>query len=256
MATEQIAALREEYGRMGVDVNGLSDLELLIRELEQTRDESRQHKNKYDTLLQDQVARERAARTAARRGILDDERARAGIYLHHILEQEARPVNEVLGRAANLPDDGKASAQQVRDLKQAADRANWMVSGLARTGLPGVLGSGRNVDNARRRSPELQVMEKQLEEIHRLRDVITDHGQRLHAERGPKAPGAGRCECPGCELIRDMDDVAPQPEEANATSPPSRFSATPAEVDAYLRKILAEDTYLRYQQAIGGRSDL
>ncbi|MFD7661311.1 hypothetical protein [Streptomyces sp. NPDC059788] len=41
---------------------------------------------------------------------------------------------------------------------------------------------------------------------------------------------------------------------AIASSPPSRLSATPAEVDVYLRKILAEDTYLRYQQAIGGRS--
>ncbi|MGX1301369.1 hypothetical protein RKD35_002857 [Streptomyces albogriseolus] len=32
---------------------------------------------------------------------------------------------------------------------------------------------------------------------------------------------------------------------------PSRFHATPAEVDAYLRTLLAEDVYLRYQQAIG-----
>ncbi|MDJ0342240.1 hypothetical protein QMK19_03440 [Streptomyces sp. H10-C2] len=31
----------------------------------------------------------------------------------------------------------------------------------------------------------------------------------------------------------------------------SRFTATPAEVDAHLRTVLAEDTYLRYQQAIG-----
>lgn len=35
------------------------------------------------------------------------------------------------------------------------------------------------------------------------------------------------------------------------TDLPSRFNATPAEVDAYLRTIFAEDTYLRYQQAIG-----
>lgn len=32
---------------------------------------------------------------------------------------------------------------------------------------------------------------------------------------------------------------------------PSRFSASPAEVDHYLRTILAEDVYLSYQQAIG-----
>ncbi|MEV0443585.1 hypothetical protein AB0I84_23425 [Streptomyces spectabilis] len=33
---------------------------------------------------------------------------------------------------------------------------------------------------------------------------------------------------------------------------PSRFGATPVEVDQRLSRILAEDTYLRYQQAIGG----
>jgi hypothetical protein len=37
------------------------------------------------------------------------------------------------------------------------------------------------------------------------------------------------------------------------TELPNRFTATPAEVDAHLRRILAEDTYLRYQQAIGER---
>lgn len=35
---------------------------------------------------------------------------------------------------------------------------------------------------------------------------------------------------------------------------PSRFHATPAEVDAYLRTLLAEDVYLRFQQAIGDAS--
>ncbi|GAP46940.1 hypothetical protein [Streptomyces azureus] len=36
-----------------------------------------------------------------------------------------------------------------------------------------------------------------------------------------------------------------------AEARPSRFHATPAQIDAYLRTILAEDTHLRYQQAIG-----
>jgi len=35
---------------------------------------------------------------------------------------------------------------------------------------------------------------------------------------------------------------------------PGRFDATPAEIDQHLRRILAEDTYLRYQQAIGGQA--
>lgn len=32
---------------------------------------------------------------------------------------------------------------------------------------------------------------------------------------------------------------------------PSRSKATPAEIDAYLRMLLTEDVYLRFQQAIG-----
>ncbi|MFD6361359.1 RuvA C-terminal domain-containing protein [Streptomyces roseolus] len=35
---------------------------------------------------------------------------------------------------------------------------------------------------------------------------------------------------------------------------PSRFSATPAEIDQYLRRILAEDTLLNYQRAIGNKA--
>jgi len=35
------------------------------------------------------------------------------------------------------------------------------------------------------------------------------------------------------------------------TELPSRFHATPTQIDAYLRTILAEDVYLAFQQAIG-----
>lgn len=45
--------------------------------------------------------------------------------------------------------------------------------------------------------------------------------------------------------------VASRP-PAPAVALPGRFDATPADVDQHLRRILAEDTYLRYQQAIGG----
>ncbi len=34
----------------------------------------------------------------------------------------------------------------------------------------------------------------------------------------------------------------------------SRFTATPSEIDDHLGHVLAEDTYLRYQQAVGGRA--
>lgn len=35
---------------------------------------------------------------------------------------------------------------------------------------------------------------------------------------------------------------------------PSRFSATPAQIDTFLRAILAEDTYLGFQQTIGSHA--
>ena len=41
-------------------------------------------------------------------------------------------------------------------------------------------------------------------------------------------------------------------EPAPAIPLPGRFDATPVDVDQHLRRILAEDAYLRYQQAIGG----
>ena len=38
------------------------------------------------------------------------------------------------------------------------------------------------------------------------------------------------------------------------TDLPNRLTATPAEIDAHLRTILAEDVYLRFQQAISDRA--
>lgn len=37
-------------------------------------------------------------------------------------------------------------------------------------------------------------------------------------------------------------------------NPPSRFAATPLDVDVFLRQHFAEDVYLRYQQVIGNLS--
>jgi hypothetical protein len=51
-------------------------------------------------------------------------------------------------------------------------------------------------------------------------------------------------------VARAAQTRAPAP----AIALPSRFDASPAEVDKHLRRILAEDVYLRYQQAIGGEA--
>lgn len=45
--------------------------------------------------------------------------------------------------------------------------------------------------------------------------------------------------------------AAQRPQPTPMIALPGRFDATPAEVDQHLRRILAEDVYLRYQQAIG-----
>lgn len=52
-------------------------------------------------------------------------------------------------------------------------------------------------------------------------------------------------------IVAELLDQYDAGRDAGLTDLPSRFTATPAEVDAYLRTILAEDTYLRFQQAIG-----
>ncbi|MFF7631403.1 hypothetical protein [Streptomyces cyaneofuscatus] len=51
-------------------------------------------------------------------------------------------------------------------------------------------------------------------------------------------------------LLAEVDRMRAQLAELEAARP-SRFSATPAQIDTFLRAILAEDTYLGFQQAIG-----
>lgn len=200
-AAERVAALRDECARFGEDVTGLSDTELLFRHLDTAWAESRRHENNYSNLLQDQVKSERATRTAARRTAFEDRRAWAGIYLHSLVSQSARDINGLIHRAAELP-DGRVPVELTRELKVAAERAKWQMSGL-------IGGREGQLDDVRRQNQEIQLVEKQRDEIWRLRDFITEQGQRLHGEHGRKGSreNGWRCECPGCELIRAMDDV-------------------------------------------------
>lgn len=206
-AAERVAALRETYTRRGENVTGLSDLELLNREVSQSYAEANRHHSAYRELLQDRVEYDRSTRAAARREFEDIGETRARAFAEELLKQKLHEINEVIGRAANLPEDGKVPAQQARDLKQAADHVNWLLSGRVGNGRPGMLGRGRSLEDAERLSPAIQLTERQREEILRLRGVIEEQGQRLHAEHGPRPHGKRRCECPGCELTRSMDDV-------------------------------------------------
>jgi hypothetical protein len=196
-AEERVAALREDYKRQGEDVTGLSDAELLNRALTQSLAESRRHENACTSLLQDQVKHDRSVCAAARRSAQGDVTARAGLYLQVILRHSARPINEVVHRASELPVDGKAPVQQVRDLKAAADQAKRLLAGM--------VGDRQSLEDAAK-NPGVQLVEKLNAEIRRLREVVLAEGRRLHAGHGHRQVGP-RCECTGCELIRAMDDV-------------------------------------------------
>ncbi|MET9909766.1 hypothetical protein ABZZ74_23675 [Streptomyces sp. NPDC006476] len=207
-AVDRIAAIRDEYARCGEDVTSLSDTELLFRHLDAAWAESRRHENNYSNLLQDQVKHDRSVYAAARRSAQGDVTARAGLYLQVILRKSARPINEVVHRASELPADGKAPIQQVRDLKAAADNAKWLLSGM--------VGDRQTIEDAQG-DPEIRLVEKLNDEIRRLREVVLVEGRRLHAGHGHRTSGP-RCECTGCELIRAMDDVPAEHTTAAATA--------------------------------------
>lgn len=195
---ERIAAIRDECTRLGENVTDLSDTELLLRQLNRAWAESRRHENNYSSLLQDQVKRDRSVYAAARREATEDRRAWAAMYLGHLIRDSASVINGVIHRATELP-DGRVPLEQVRELKDAAERAKRMMSGL-------VGHRQSQFDDALRQNPEIRLVEKQREEILRLREFITAAGQQMHsASDGPR--NKGRCECPGCQLIRAMDDV-------------------------------------------------
>ncbi|WP_020135116.1 hypothetical protein [Streptomyces sp. 351MFTsu5.1] len=196
-AVERIAAIRDEYARFGEDVTSLSDTELLLRQVDRAWAESRRHENNHSSLLQDQVKHDRSVYAAARASAQGDITARAGLYLQVILRNSARPINEVVHRASELPVDGRAPIQQVRDLKAAADNAKWLLSGM--------VGDRQSLEDAAK-NPGVQLVEKLNGEIRRLREVVLAEGRRLHAGHGHRQVGS-RCECTGCELIRAMDDV-------------------------------------------------
>lgn len=199
-AAERVAALRDEYARLGENVDHLTDTELLYREIDRLAAESRRHENNYSALLQDQVKHDRSVYAAARRSAQGDVTARAGLYLQAILRQSAQPINAVVHRAAELPEDGKAPVQQVRDLKVAADRAKWLLSGM--------VGDRQSLEDAAK-DPNVQLVDKLSDEIRRMRSFIEEQARWLHAKHGSKdtVGRGGRCECPGCELVRAMDDV-------------------------------------------------
>ena len=171
-----------------------SDTELLFRHLDTAWAESRRHENNHSSLLQDQVKHDRSVYAAARRAAAEWQSALAGLYLNAAVRKAASPVTGLIYRISQMPD--RPGAKVVEELKAAAQQAEWMLDGVVRDAALAEIGE---------RDPDVKLAEAQAAEIERLRTVIVQQGQNLHTDNGPRT--GPRCECPGCELIRAMDDV-------------------------------------------------
>lgn len=192
---DRIASLREEAEKFGEDVTGLSDAELLNREVEQAHAEARRHHNAYSVLLQDQVKHDRSVYAAASRQAKEAVQARGGMYLEAIVRRSAVPLTGLIYRISELPE--RPGPKVVEELKNAAQAVRWQLDGVV---------TDQVVDEVARTDEGVKLVDAQAAEIQRLRDVVLAQARRLHDEHGPRRGGEGRCECPGCEMIRDMDD--------------------------------------------------
>ncbi|MBL1115456.1 hypothetical protein JK364_24090 [Streptomyces sp. 110] len=193
---DRVASLREDYERAGEDVSGLSDAELLNREVEQAHAEAQRHHNAYSMLLQDQVKHDRSVYAAAGRQVKESVEARGGMYLEAIVRRSAVPLTGLIYRISQLSE--RSGPKVVEELKNAAQRVQWQLDGVV---------THKVLDEVARTDKGVKLVDGQSAEIQRLRDVVTAQARRLHAEQGYKGPrGNGRCECPGCEMLRDMDD--------------------------------------------------
>lgn len=192
---DRIDTLRAEHVREGTDVTGLSDRELLGLELNRAWAEAQRHANAYSSLLQDRAQHDRAVRTSARQSAVADITAQAGQYLQAIIRRNASHLDGVVHRAENLPEDGRATPTQIKELREAALRSRWMLSGLA---------SGSALADAGK-DEQVQALEAVKAELRRVLSAVQLAGQHLHVEHGRTT---GRiCECSGCELIRSVYDT-------------------------------------------------
>lgn len=171
------------------------ETELLGEALNQAWAEARRHENAYTMLLQTQIQEHRAVRAAARRAALADITAQAGLYLQAILNRNASPIDGVIYRAEQIPENGRMPVAQARELREAALRARWLLKGVATESA---------IADARK-DEGVQALEALKTELRRMQTVIGDVGRTLHIRYG-KTTGT-LCECPGCDLIRTVHDV-------------------------------------------------
>jgi hypothetical protein len=191
-ATKRIAEMREHYAKSGLDADGLSDLDLALRELDMQVKEGRQVQNRYDRMIHEQSDHDRKVYAAAKRAEQDNRLAWSEMYMGALVSRALYDLKVLIHKAETLPDRPKPG--DLNSLKTAARDAREMLKGHPR-------------------DESMKVAEHWRAEAWRLRDYIATSGRALHAESEAKSGG---CFCRGCELIRGMDDIENPNEQTGA----------------------------------------
>lgn len=186
-AAERVNDLRADATNQGINVEGLSDVEVVLAAYDRARTEAYDAGHKVQAILVDQAKRERVVLATTRRNAQDDRRTLAGHYLQALIEGADRPITGLIYRIEQLPERG--GVKPVAALKEAARDAKYEISVAQRH---------------RATHPEMVTIGMQRAEIARLRDYISSAAAAIHTLLSTRVSG---CDCPGCELLIGMDDV-------------------------------------------------
>jgi hypothetical protein len=192
-ATERVASMRKHYAKSDLNADGLSDLDLVLRELDMQAKEGRAVQNLYDRMMHEQTDHDRKVRAGAKRAEQDNRLAWSDHYVSHLVQGALYDLNVLLHKAETLPDRPKST--DLNSLKTAARDARRTIA-------------------EKSQNESMKVAEHWRAETWRLRDYVTASGRALHAKFSTADMG---CACEGCELIVGMDaDETPETEQAGS----------------------------------------
>lgn len=158
------------------DPSELSELDRAREALKELNGELVRLNTQYMILLKERDAEARAARTSAHKQAW---RHVAQSYSYYLVGEIKGPFVRLCGRIANLPDS--PGRERIKQLKEAARDVATVLAAHDDKQTAGLVA-----------------------EVTRLRDAVQAQAEKLHNQFAQP----GRCECPGCELVRSLDDGA------------------------------------------------
>lgn len=120
-AADRVAALRDEYARLGEDVDHLSDLDLLNEHVERADRERIDTRDRYMHLLTEQ----RKYGEQVRAGFASEMRSRLDILAEGAVQRMVNDLTRILRAVDALPE--RANAERVERLKQIASDTRHML---------------------------------------------------------------------------------------------------------------------------------